>query len=160
MVPFENSFLVPMINFLDSMQLVSLELEGWEGDVLDLLSGESVDLDGITLMSLQPRLLQLMLMPGDFDKNGVVDGADLAQWEGDFGLNGDSDADDDGDSDGADFLAWQRNLTDSTAIAASSTVPEPTSLILMICTFGALVGRRWRMPVGVRSKNSTDRKAL
>ena len=29
----------------------------------------------------------------DFDGDGDVDGNDLAQWEGDFGLNGDSDAD-------------------------------------------------------------------
>jgi hypothetical protein len=36
----------------------------------------------------------------DFDK----DGADLTQWQGDFGVNGLSDADNDGDSDGADFL--------------------------------------------------------
>jgi len=52
----------------------------------------------------------LLHVLGDFDRDGVVDGADLAQWEGDYGLNDNSDADDDGDSDGADFLIWQRNL--------------------------------------------------
>ena len=54
---------------------------------------------------------------GDFDNDGDVDGNDLSQWQGDFGLNGNSDADFDGDSDGADFLAWQRNLTGSGAAA-------------------------------------------
>lgn len=48
---------------------------------------------------------------GDFTNDGLVDGADLAQWQGDFGLNGSSDTDNDGDSDGSDFLAWQRNYT-------------------------------------------------
>jgi len=144
MVPFENGFLVPMINFLDNTQLVNLDLANWEGDVFDLLSGELIDLDAITLISLQPRLLQLSVIPGDFDNNGVVDGVDLAQWEGDFGINGDSDADGDGDSDGADLLSWQRNFNSSVANPASTAVPEPTSLVLMICAFVALVGRRAR----------------
>ena len=42
----------------------------------------------------------ILPLPGDFDDDGDVDADDLAQWEGDFGLNGDADADFDGDSDG------------------------------------------------------------
>ena len=53
---------------------------------------------------------QSSLIPADFDDDGDVDGDDLAQWRGDFGVNALSDADNDGDSDGADFLAWQRQL--------------------------------------------------
>jgi len=49
-------------------------------------------------------------LPGDFDRDGDSDGDDLAQWLGDFGLNGGSDSDRDGDTDGADFLNWQRTL--------------------------------------------------
>ncbi|MEM8946841.1 MAG: ThuA domain-containing protein [Planctomycetota bacterium] len=45
----------------------------------------------------------------DFDGDGFVDGDDLSQWRGDYGIDDDSDADSDGDSDGSDFLAWQRN---------------------------------------------------
>lgn len=75
----------------------------------------------------------LVLSPGDFNGDGIVDGNDLARWEGDFGINGDSDADSDGDSDGTDFLIWQRNFdpTGSLAVAARS-VPEPAS-VLLIC---------------------------
>jgi hypothetical protein len=76
----------------------------------------------------------------DFDEDGDVDGDDLAQWEGDFGVNGLSDADDDGDSDGDDFLAWQRQLGSGLpATGASATVPEPAPLALfascMLCLF-------------------------
>ena len=46
----------------------------------------------------------------DFNSDGAVDGLDLAQWEDDYGINGDSDADGDGDSDGSDLLAWQRDF--------------------------------------------------
>ncbi|MEQ8836528.1 MAG: hypothetical protein RID07_06955, partial [Lacipirellulaceae bacterium] len=47
---------------------------------------------------------------GDFNSDGNVDATDLAQWQGDYGLNGDSDANDNGQSDGFDFLAWQSNF--------------------------------------------------
>ena len=70
---------------------------------------------------------------GDFDDNGMVDGADLAQWEGDYGVNGNSDANGDGDSDGFDFLIWQQNLTSAGGLAAPvALVPEPGSLALVV----------------------------
>jgi len=73
------------------------------------------------------------LTPGDFDGNGVVDGDDLVQWQGDFGVNGESDADGDGDSDGADFLIWQQNLTGGLPTAtANAAVPEPASVCLAL----------------------------
>ena len=56
----------------------------------------------------------------------LVDADDLAQWEGDFGLNGNSDADGDSDSDGADFLVWQRNIAPVAASAIGMEVsPRP-----------------------------------
>lgn len=68
----------------------------------------------------------------DFDKDGDVDAADVAQWQEDFGLNGDSDADGDGDSDGADFLIWQRQLgTGVNELPASHLVPEPDCTVLL-----------------------------
>lgn len=75
--------------------------------------------------------------PGDFNNDGMVDGADLAQWRGDFGDNPDSDADGDGDSDGADFLAWQRNLGTGVAVPATGAVPEPAAWLwpLSACRF-------------------------
>jgi len=76
-------------------------------------------------------------LPGDFDDNGTVDGTDLAQWKGDFGLDNESDADGDGDSDGADFLIWQRNLGQTSAAPAAAAVPEPSSLVLCLLALGA-----------------------
>jgi autotransporter-associated beta strand protein len=68
----------------------------------------------------------------DFDSDGDVDGDDLVDWRGDFGVNDFSDADDDGDSDGADFLAWQRQLGGGAPAASrpQSAVPEPGALAL------------------------------
>jgi hypothetical protein len=72
-------------------------------------------------------------LPGDFNGDDAVDGADLAQWQADYGANGFSDADVDGDSDGADFLIWQRNVTVTSPPAATSSVPEPTTLVALFC---------------------------
>ncbi|MCG8450703.1 MAG: hypothetical protein MI725_14125 [Pirellulales bacterium] len=74
----------------------------------------------------------------DFDLDGDVDGDDLAQWRGDYGLNGFSDADGDGDSDGADLLAWQRQFTGPLVAAATTAVPEPSTTLL--CALAILLG--------------------
>jgi hypothetical protein len=77
-------------------------------------------------------------IPGDFDGNGTVNGADLTQWRGDFGpANDDSDADADGDSDGNDFLIWQRNVGQGAATATAASVPEPASMIMVAMTLVA-----------------------
>lgn len=80
---------------------------------------------------------------GDFDGSGAVDANDLAQWQGDYGNNADSDADFDEDSDGVDFLSWQRNLTHAGSLSAVASVPEPTSSALIaLGLLSNFVGRR------------------
>jgi hypothetical protein len=76
----------------------------------------------------------------DFNHDGDVDAADLAQWQGDFGLNGDSDADSDNDSDGADFLAWQQQL--GAASAVSGVIPEPSTWVLVSLAAAGKLKRR------------------
>ncbi|RIK73662.1 MAG: sugar dehydrogenase [Planctomycetota bacterium] len=73
-------------------------------------------------------------MPGDFNGDASIDGADLAIWSAGFGTAGGAnrtsgDADEDGDVDGADFLVFQQNYGWSPLAAAaggaSAAVPEP-----------------------------------
>jgi hypothetical protein len=88
-----------------------------------LLEDASMEMQGI----VQFASITAPGVPGDFDDNGTVNGADLAQWRGDFGANDDSDADGDGDSDGQDFLVWQRNVGAPAAVGAVATIPEPAT---------------------------------
>jgi hypothetical protein len=89
--------------------------------------------------------------PGDFNGDHTVDGADLAQWQGDFALNGDSDADADNDSDGADFLQWQQQLGEGAPnFPAATAVPEPAAAWLAILALG--VGCQIVAPSGVSNR--------
>jgi hypothetical protein len=73
-------------------------------------------------------------IPGDFDSDGDVDGADFVAWQTNFpkpggALLSEGDADGDGDVDGADFVVWQTNFP-FTPSPGVSPIPEPTSLVL------------------------------
>ncbi len=82
-------------------------------------------------------------LPGDFNDNGAVDATALLKWQGDFGVNGESDADGDGDSDGADFLIWQEQYgIDPAAVSTSPAIPEPATVVLLALAAGICVKRR------------------
>lgn len=82
-------------------------------------------------------------LPGDFDGDAFVGALDLTQWQGDYALNDQSDADGDGDSAGDDFLRWQQFFGFGTAAPASTAVPEPTTFALL--SLAAVLSRpdRW-----------------
>ena len=84
----------------------------------------------------------------DFDKNGIVDGADLTKWKSGFGASGavtpmQGDADRNLRIDGGDFLLWQRQIFGAGAAAAT---PEPSAAALGLLGVGgsALALRRRR----------------
>ena len=100
--------------------------------------------------SVSGRIDSLTIAPptgltGDFDRNGIVNGQDLAIWQQEFGKSGIVKADADGDRnvDGHDFLIWQRNygneaLTAQTSVQVldgvnnTQSTPEPSGLTLLV----------------------------
>ena len=76
-------------------------------------------------------------LPGDFNGDQTVNGADLQRWEQAYGTSAGADADVDGDSDGTDYLVWQQNLTSAVTVAANA-VPEPGASALAVAAMGGL----------------------
>lgn len=93
-------------------------------------------------------------LPGDFDRNGIVDLDDLAEWGRTYGrrtnpYNGflSTDENRDGKVDGRDFLAWQRAYQAAGGAPTQLAVPEPAGAVLLLLGFGAAVLKRdksWR----------------
>jgi endoglucanase len=86
-------------------------------------------------------------VPGDFNRDDVVNGDDLLLWNMSLsrtGLDLAADADDDGVISGNDFLAWQQTLgmTMPEASGAAHHVPEPSAALLAAIAMG--IARRAR----------------
>jgi hypothetical protein len=87
----------------------------------------------------------------DFDEDGDVDDADLAAWQNSYSLSASAehwhgDANGDGDVDGRDFLVWQRQYTGSIdSLAGVNTVPESTSIVLLLIGITPLSRKRCRL---------------
>jgi hypothetical protein len=112
-----------------------------DGGLLDLVR-QNLDL---LQESVTWTLTLLPPISGDFNEDGLVDGADLDRWAPHFGLPADAtvaegDADGDHDVDGADFLVWQRELS---AGGAAGAIPEPAALATaLVAAAGLAAGRR------------------
>jgi hypothetical protein len=86
--------------------------------------------------------------PGDFNRDGAVDQSDLDEFPRTYGTqtlpeNGyfTSDANLDGRVDGADFLEWQRAVSEINL--GSTPVPEPGGICLCWTLGVAVAVRRW-----------------
>ncbi len=77
-----------------------------------------------------------LLLAGDFDANGTVDGADFLEWQNGYGVSYNS----------TDLVHWQANYGQSSGIVASATlVPEPGTVSLFCLAFMAsLIPRNQR----------------
>jgi hypothetical protein len=81
------------------------------------------------------RLIVTDALPGDFDGDSDVDGADFVAWQTHFPVESgatlaDGDADGDGDVDGADFVVWQTNFPFAPGLG-TTPVPEPAGVALL-----------------------------
>lgn len=94
-------------------------------------------------------------LPGDFNGDQVVNGADIEQWEQAYASGAGADADVDGDSDGTDYLVWQRNLG-LAGTTAANTVPEPGAVVLAVAAMAGCALRRRKAWLTARSRKAAE----
>jgi endoglucanase len=113
----------------------------WWGDYqftlepTNLASGNPVDRPA--LATLTPFLVspEPTFPPGDYNRDGQVDGDDLVVWRQQFGQTAASlaaDGDLSGAVDGADFLFWQQHMVAPAGTSAGFPTPEPAGLLLSL----------------------------
>ncbi len=146
--PDGNGFLVGILGLEDGEgHIAHFDFAGnliGDGKFADNVNASGVGFTEATAMTVISPLL-----PGDFNNDEIVDIADLAIWQQYYGESGNGpywlgDADGDGDTDGRDFLVWQRQFgaTASDPLVQIKTIPEPNTLLLLVC---ALLGVRMRV---------------
>lgn len=84
----------------------------------------------------------------DLNADGQVDQYDLEIWEQAYGNDNRGDVNGDGRTNGLDFLIWQEQLGSDQSVsvltATVASVPEPTSLGLLLVTVFSLLGNSRR----------------
>ncbi|MEZ6100578.1 MAG: LamG-like jellyroll fold domain-containing protein [Pirellulaceae bacterium] len=86
-------------------------------------------------------------LPGDYNRNGVVDAADYTVWKDNFGSNSalDADGNDNGVIDAADYTIWKDNFGNTLSVAAVASVPEPNTCGWLFAGLLGLVARLRRV---------------
>lgn len=89
-----------------------------------------------------------LLLAGDYDFNGVIDGADRGVWSQQYGAAtplpvnlGEADGNGDGLIDAADYTVWRDAANPS---APGDAVPEPAGLVAAALAAASAAGRSWR----------------
>lgn len=99
-----------------------------------LASGLTWDLN-VSATSVVLKVLGSIALPGDFDSDQDVDGADFLKWQQNFGTPG---------YDAAALATWKDNFGDTAAIAAAGAVPEPVGALLGLMAMGGVAAVRRR----------------
>lgn len=103
-------------------------------DLAPLASGLSWDVD-VSATSVVLKVLGSIALPGDFDSDQDVDGADFLKWQRNFGTPG---------YDAASLAAWKANFGATAAAAAVGAVPEPVGALLGLMAVGSVAAVRRR----------------
>jgi hypothetical protein len=95
------------------------------------------DMDGVQSLFSVDSLVSFPVLPGDYNTDGTVNGADYNYWKSTFGSVIDLAADGNRDRsvDAADYTVWRDNFgagASGGAASGANTAPEPSALMLFV----------------------------
>lgn len=94
-----------------------------------------------------PTPTTVQQLKGDFNADGIVDGADYTVWRDNLGAGNEANLSWNGDGlfgvDEGDYEVWAANYG-ATLVPAGAVVPEPTAVLLAVVGVAAAAGRRRR----------------
>ena len=103
---------------------------------------------GLAYQATFAQLVVIDHLPGDYNKNGIVDAADYVVWRDTLGqvvtaLSG-ADGNGNGMIDADDYGVWKANFGNHSGSGASanSAVPEPATVLMLLTAILAICGRR------------------
>jgi hypothetical protein len=108
-------------------------------DECDVIFGDATDIPALNaeddrgeVSDNYDALISPRPLPGDSDRNGVVQPADFDLWKARFGQTTQLTADLNGNMivDAADYLVWRKFLGASVGAVGATGVPEPSAAVL------------------------------
>jgi hypothetical protein len=124
----------------------TIDFTGFYGTYEISIGGQTVELD---LLKGEASQFSIVVAPGDFNADGVVDALDYTVWRNSVGTD-DLRADGNGDLtiDDADYAIWKSAYGTSYALGggglSSGAVPEPSTIGLILMTSIAVGMRQKR----------------
>lgn len=110
---------------------------------LDLLNAFQISMPAYSVTTM---VLVSDGLPGDFNRDGLVDAGDFTVWRDSFGQTGNTaaDANEDNIVDNDDYAFWLANFGRSETLGAAglAQVPEPTTSLLALIAACGLANRR------------------
>jgi hypothetical protein len=137
---------VPGLDFLNIGASLTGDTPDFVGQIAEMQIWDTL-LNNASRIAIEQELYDRWFtaspLPGDFDSDGDVDGADFVAWQTNFpkqsgAVPTQGDADGDGDVDGADFAVWQSNFSQGSG-AGSAPVPEPAAYVLILLAIPSIV---------------------
>ena len=106
--------------------------------------------DFISANMVVANLVPLPVVQGDYNEDGIVDGSDYIMWRHNYGseVHTEIDGDHSNRVDDGDFNVWRNHYGGGQpaagALVGGSSVPEPTTLMLLLAGVGVASLRRGR----------------